>query len=298
MPNHRYDSHRRDSERDDGAGRLSIVVPARDEASNLPELLAEIAQWFRPLTKLRADGPRLLGFEVVIVDDGSTDGTTETLKRLQFQYPELRTIRLRSNVGQSAATVAGFREATGEWVAVLDADLQNRPEDLATLWDALPGHDAALGWRIKREDVWSKRVISRWANRVRNRVLGQSIRDTGCSVRIFRREMALRLPTFHGSHRFFGPTPAPRGLPGRAGPGHASAASPGEVALPFLESFDPSRGRPARGRLALAAADPLRGRLARMHGPGKIPTGCVDRFSVAFEPAGGGLTWAWARRPG
>ena len=69
----------------------------------------------------------------------------------------------------------------------------------------MPGHDAALGWRAKREDVWSKRVISRWANRVRNQVLGQSIRDTGCSVRIFSREMALRLPMFQGCHRFFGP---------------------------------------------------------------------------------------------
>ncbi|MHC5542679.1 glycosyltransferase family protein, partial [Singulisphaera rosea] len=81
----------------------------------------------------------------------------------------------------------------------------NNPADLTILWDALPGHDAALGWRTKREDVWSKRVISRWANRVRNAVLGQSIRDTGCSVRIFSREMAVRLPMFHGSHRFLGP---------------------------------------------------------------------------------------------
>ena len=125
--------------------------------------------------------------------------------RLARDCPELRPIRLARNVGQSAATVAGFRLAQGEWVAVLDADLQNRPEDLAALWDALPGHDAALGWRTKREDVWSKRIISRWANRVRNRVLGQSIRDTGCSVRIFRRDLALRLPAFHGMHRFLGP---------------------------------------------------------------------------------------------
>jgi len=141
----------------------------------------------------------------VVVDDGSTDATPEVLRSLREEYPELRPVRLAANVGQSAATAAGFRAAKGEWVATLDADLQNDPADLVKLWDALPGHDAALGWRVKREDVWSKRVISRWANRVRNWVLGQSIRDTGCSVRVFPRELAARLPMFRGGHRFFGP---------------------------------------------------------------------------------------------
>ena len=203
----RYDAPRgHDREGGTGAGEtLSIVVPARDEAASLSELLGEVVRWFRPLTLPRPGRPRLAGFEVLIIDDGSTDGTPAVLSRLARDYPELRPIRLARNVGQSAATVAGFRLARGEWVAVLDADLQNRPEDLAALWDALPGHDAALGWRTKREDVRSKRIISRWANHVRNLVLGQSIRDTGCSVRIFRREMALRLPTFHGMHRFLGP---------------------------------------------------------------------------------------------
>lgn len=187
------------------AETLSIVVPARDEAASLPELLGEIVRWFRPLTRPRPNRPRLAGFEILIVDDGSTDDTADVLARLAGDCPELRPIRLARNVGQSAATIAGFHRARGGWVAVLDADLQNRPEDLASLWDALPGHDAALGWRTKREDVWSKRVISRWANRVRNRVLGQSIRDTGCSVRIFRRDMAIGLPAFSGMHRFLGP---------------------------------------------------------------------------------------------
>lgn len=188
-----------------GDETLSIVVPAKDEAASLPVLLGEVIRWFRPLTRPRSGRPRLGGFEVLIVDDGSSDDTPAVLDGLARDFPELRPIRLARNVGQSAATVAGFRLAKGDWIAVLDADLQNRPEDLAALWDALPGHDAVLGWRTKREDVRSKRVISRWANQIRNFVLGQSIRDTGCSVRIFRREMALRLPTFHGMHRFLGP---------------------------------------------------------------------------------------------
>ena len=120
-------------------------------------------------------------------------------------YSELCTIRLCISMGQSAAIVAGFRAARGNWVATLDADLQNDPADLVNLWNALPGHDAALGWRTHRADVWSKLLISRLANRVRNAVLGQGIRDTGCSVRVFPRELALRIPVFQGVHRFLGP---------------------------------------------------------------------------------------------
>jgi glycosyltransferase involved in cell wall biosynthesis len=190
----------------DGLPILSVVVPARNEAESLPRLVGEIVEALRPLCGEREDRRfRLGGFEVLIVDDGSTDRTAEVLEGLRAEYPELREVRLRANVGQSGATAAGFRAARGTWIATLDADLQNDPADLATLWRMLPGYDAALGWRKKRRDTWFRRVVSRWANRVRNAVLGQSIRDTGCSVRIFPRELALRLPMFHGSHRFLGP---------------------------------------------------------------------------------------------
>ena len=187
------------------AGYLSVVVPAKNESASLPQLVAEIADALRPLMAFREGKPLLRGFEVIIVDDGSTDDTPSVLESLMDAYPELAPVRLVANVGQSAATAAGFRASRGEWVATLDADLQNNPADLAMLWDARPGHDVALGWRTKREDVWSKRIISRWANPTRNWILGQSIRDTGCSVRIFPRAMALRLPMFKGCHRFFGP---------------------------------------------------------------------------------------------
>src|SRR5262249_38204633 len=120
-------------------------------------------------------------------------------------YPGRGAIVRAEGVGQSSATMAGIRAARGGWIATLDADLQNAPADLVRLWEALPGHGVALGWRVDRRDDWSRRVISRWANRVRNAVLGQSIRDTGCSVRIFPREGALRLPAFRGVHRFLGP---------------------------------------------------------------------------------------------
>jgi dolichol-phosphate mannosyltransferase len=209
-PSHRSGSS--GGSRGQGAGEgpgpesvVSVVVPAKNEAASLPQLLDEIAQALRPLCDAQGNGPRLGGFEIVIVDDGSTDETAAILRQLAADYPELRPLTLARNVGQSAATAAGFRAARGDWVATLDADLQNHPADLAVLWGALSDYDAALGWRSTREDIWSKRIISRWANCVRNRVLGQSIRDTGCSVRIFSRAMALRLPMFHGCHRFFGP---------------------------------------------------------------------------------------------
>src|SRR5262245_11640020 len=183
---------------------LSVVVPAKNEAASLPQLIDEIARVLR--RSCQGGGPhRLERFEIVLVDDASTDPTPSVLKDLAADYPELRVLVLAVGVGQSAATVAGIRAARGDWIATLDADLQNAPADLASLWTALPGHDAALGWRVSRHDAWSRRMISRWANRVRNAVLGQSIRDTGCSVRIFPRAVALRLPAFRGVHRFFGP---------------------------------------------------------------------------------------------
>jgi dolichol-phosphate mannosyltransferase len=182
---------------------LSVVVPAKNEAPNLPQLIDEIVRALRPLSISNADG--LAAFEVLIVDDASTDETPRVLSELSVAYPELRWLRLASNAGQSSAIVAGIRAARGDWIATLDADLQNNPADLIQLWKALPGYDVALGWRLSRQDVVSKRVISLWANQVRNIVLGQAIRDTGCSVRIFSRAMALRLPMFHGMHRFIGP---------------------------------------------------------------------------------------------
>jgi glycosyltransferase involved in cell wall biosynthesis len=181
---------------------LSVVIAAKDEAASLPQLIKEITLALHSLVNCGPNG--LIGYEIIVVDDASTDGTQSVLQGLLPSYPEVMRVVLTTGAGQSSATIAGIRAARGNWIATLDADLQNDPADLLRLWNALPGHDVALGWRRHRHDVWSKRVISQWANWVRNLVLGHSVRDTGCSVRIFPRAVALRLPAFNGFHRFLG----------------------------------------------------------------------------------------------
>jgi glycosyltransferase involved in cell wall biosynthesis len=196
-----------DREKDGGSSRitLSIVIPARNEADALTQLIDELTAAFRPLRNDRGRPRTLLeDFEILIVDDGSTDQTWAILQALRRHCPELHPLRLRQSGGQSAAMFAGFRAARGTWVALLDADLQNPPSELARLWELLPGSDAVLGWRERRRDSRVRRATGAMANRVRRWILRDPIKDAGCSVRIFRREMALRLPPFHGSHRFLG----------------------------------------------------------------------------------------------
>ena len=177
------------------APRVSVVIPAYNEAENLPALLGELAP---PLESLGTP------YEIVLVDDGSTDGTRETLPGLQARYPALRVVRFRENAGQSAAFLAGFEAARGEVVVTLDADLQNNPADIPELVRRLEGHDAVLGVRARRRDSFLRRVSSRVANAVRRAATGDGLADVGCSLKAFRRECLLDLPRFDGVHRFFG----------------------------------------------------------------------------------------------
>ena len=172
---------------------LSLVIPVYNEQDNLPILAAEIAAALRPLG---------LPYEVLFVDDGSTDESPAVLAHLAQADPALRVLRQRRNSGQSAALDAGFRHARGAVVVTLDADLQNDPADIPRLLAALDSCDVVCGVRRKRQDSWLRRVSSRIANAVRNRVTHETVTDVGCTLRAVRAEYLGRIPVFTGMHRF------------------------------------------------------------------------------------------------
>ena len=173
---------------------VSILLPAYNEDACLGALVRETACVLHGLDR---------SFEILVVDDGSTDWTPRLLNDLRAEVSELRALRLATNSGQSAALLAGFRAARGRIFVTLDADGQNDPADIPALLAGLETCDLCCGYRVRRQDVWSKRIGSRIANAVRNRVLRETIRDTGCTLKAFRAEWAAHLPLqFRGLHRF------------------------------------------------------------------------------------------------
>ncbi len=172
--------------------QLSVVIPCYQEADNIPILADELAR----------AGLLQAGTEVVFVDDGSTDGTWDAIQACVARHPTLRGVRLPRNFGQSAALLAGLRAAGGAVMAMMDGDLQSDPADIPRLVAALGDADCVCGYREKRRDSWSRRAGSRLANRVRNLVTRDGVRDTGCSLKVFRRACADDLPPLNGVHRF------------------------------------------------------------------------------------------------
>jgi dolichol-phosphate mannosyltransferase len=173
---------------------VSVVLPVFNERDNLGPLLAEIA------TALRAAGR---AFEVLAVDDASTDDSVAVLQKLQAAHAELRILRHRRNCGQSAAYAAGFACARGDVVVTLDADGQNDPHDIPALLEALrPGVDCVTGIRRQRQDSGVKKLSSRIANAYRNWITGDRVTDAGCTFRAVRRPALREVPVFNGLHRF------------------------------------------------------------------------------------------------
>jgi len=174
---------------------LSIVIPVYDEAESLPALWEELRGVLEGLG---------LASEVIFVDDGSRDESAEIIRGFREADPRVRLVRLKANAGETAATDAGFKASRGKRVVVMDADLQNDPYDISRLLGHLDRWDAATGWRVTRGDGdgWLRRVSSEIANRVRNRLSGDSIKDSGCTFRAFRRECLRDLVLYRGLHRF------------------------------------------------------------------------------------------------
>ena len=174
--------------------KVSIVVPVFNEEENVPRLAAEFAQL----------AGKLGDYEVLLVDDGSKDGTWAQIQAAAKVHPFLRGIRSANNRGQSAAMILGLTEARGDVLVTMDGDLQNNPADIPQLVSRIGAFDVVCGYRAKRKDTWSRRVASKIGNGIRNKVTRDGLRDTGCSLKAFKRECRADLPHVTGCHRFMG----------------------------------------------------------------------------------------------
>ena len=173
---------------------LSVVIPICNERDNLSPLTGQI---------LKALSGQVPSFEILYVDDGSTDGSGPLLDQLARDYLEVRVFHFDRNYGQTAAFDAGFRQAAGELIVTLDGDLQYDAHDILNLLPLAQQYDLVCGWRRDRHDNLVKRLSSRIANAVRVAVTQDGVHDTGCSLKIFRRRVVERIPLFEGMHRFF-----------------------------------------------------------------------------------------------
>lgn len=173
--------------------QISVVVPVKNEQDNVANLVAEIHAALQNFIH-----------EIIYVDDGSTDETYARLKQLKIQYPQLKVVRHAASYGQSKAVRTGVKSAQYPWIATLDGDGQNDPADIPKLMAAITdGVDLAGGnRRTSRRDTWIKRISSVVANTVRSKMLNDDSQDTGCGLKVFKREAFLDLPYFDHMHRF------------------------------------------------------------------------------------------------
>jgi dolichol-phosphate mannosyltransferase len=173
--------------------KISVVVPVRNEEGNVASLIGEIDTALKHITH-----------EIIYVDDGSTDDTYSQLKSLKMQFMQLKIVRHTHSCGQSTAVRTGVKAAQYDWVATLDGDGQNNPADIPKLMAAIgDGIELAGGnRRASRRDTWVKRMSSVIANAVRSKMLRDDTPDTGCGLKLFKREAFLDLPYFDHMHRF------------------------------------------------------------------------------------------------
>ena len=177
---------------------ISVVVPIKDERDNLLALTAQLIKVLEG-----REESTTAPFEIIYVDDGSTDGSSEILDRLAVDHPPVKVLHFDRNYGQSAGFDAGFKRSSGALVVTMDGDLQNDPEDIGVLLNYAKDYDLVCGWRTERHDTITRKISSRVANAVRSAVTGDRVHDTGCSLKVFRRHVVDRLQLFNGMHRFF-----------------------------------------------------------------------------------------------
>ena len=173
------------------APEVSVVIPVCNEEENVAPLAREIVA--------ALDGS---AFEVIFIDDGSTDGTAAALRALQGDIPQLRVLSHSFRAGQSAAVCTGVRHARAGWIATLDGDGQNDPADIPALLAERGQAELVMGNRVQRRDTWLRHAQSRVANGVRGWLLGDGTPDTGCGIKVMHRETFMDLPRFDHMHRF------------------------------------------------------------------------------------------------
>lgn len=178
----------------EGAIEFSVVIPLYNEADVIALVHRRLEQVMSGLSR---------SYEIIYVDDASSDSSLAVLRAIQKQSAGVRIISFKERRGQSAALCAGFQAACGAWIITLDADGQNPPEEIAHLYEFYPHFDFITGVRQKRKDSFLRRVSSQIARISRMIVLGDKTHDSGCSLRLFRREIIEALPLFRNFHRFF-----------------------------------------------------------------------------------------------
>lgn len=171
----------------------SIIIPLKNEEENIHELIAELTPVMEAL-----NAP----WELICVDDGSTDQTLALLSELKKINPFLRILAFEKNYGQSSAFDAGFKAASGEFIITLDGDRQNDPKDIPKLIAAASDADLVTGHRVNRKDPLTKKLISRLANFVRSRFCHDDVPDTGCSLKLYRKACLEKIKLYQGMHRF------------------------------------------------------------------------------------------------
>ena len=174
--------------------KISIVVPIFNEAENIQLLTSAIL--YRCVKEIGCS------YECIFVDDGSIDGSYQKIKATCNENEHFKMVTLRRNYGQTTALDAGFKAAKGEYIIMMDADLQNNPCDIKILLENIDNYDMVYGCRLKRNDPFLKRMSSKVANYVRNSLTNEDIKDIGCSLKIFRRECLYKIKLYKGMHRF------------------------------------------------------------------------------------------------
>jgi len=172
---------------------LSIVIPVKNERDNIQPLVREVASAMQILAQQ---------YEIIFIDDGSTDGSLDEMIKMKKEFSQIRILKFDKNYGQTSALDAGFRNARGEIIAILDGDMQSDPDDILKLLPILKDCDMVCGIRQKRQDNFIRKISSKIANSVRNKFTNEDIIDTGCPLKVFKKECFNKIKLFTGLHRF------------------------------------------------------------------------------------------------